>query len=133
MSEPSHEGRSDWNANLYDAKHAFVWKFAFQSDRPSWDGSLIAGLAASLFSYGASTIRKAIWRAIHGFRRLAESSERVLCCCERSTSSPLSAQDIYSQCGFGETVLSSRDKFRARPSAFRANRNRQPYEVITLL
>ncbi len=27
MSEPSHEGRSDWNANLYDAKHAFVWKF----------------------------------------------------------------------------------------------------------
>ncbi len=27
MSEPSHEGRSDWNANLYDAKHTFVWKF----------------------------------------------------------------------------------------------------------
>src|SRR5882724_11928349 len=83
--------------------------------------------------YGASTIRKAIWRAIHGFRRLAESSERVLCRCERSTNSRLGAQDIYSQCGFGETVLRGRDKFRARPSAFRANRNRQPYEVITLL
>jgi trans-aconitate methyltransferase len=27
MSEPSRERRSDWNANLYDAKHAFVWKF----------------------------------------------------------------------------------------------------------
>jgi trans-aconitate methyltransferase len=27
MSEPSQERRSDWNANLYDAKHAFVWKF----------------------------------------------------------------------------------------------------------
>src|ERR1700736_448812 len=27
MSEPSQEKRPDWNANLYDAKHAFVWKF----------------------------------------------------------------------------------------------------------
>src|ERR1700680_128611 len=27
MSEPFHERQAEWNANLYDAKHAFVWKF----------------------------------------------------------------------------------------------------------
>ena len=27
MSEPSKEERSAWNANLYDAKHDFVWKY----------------------------------------------------------------------------------------------------------
>jgi trans-aconitate methyltransferase len=27
MSEPSRRGQEDWNANLYDAKHSFVWKF----------------------------------------------------------------------------------------------------------
>src|SRR3979411_1771761 len=27
MNEPSTKCQSEWNANLYDAKHAFVWKF----------------------------------------------------------------------------------------------------------
>src|SRR3984893_15967469 len=27
MSDLPGEPRSEWNANLYDAKHAFVWKF----------------------------------------------------------------------------------------------------------
>src|SRR5258705_12585649 len=79
------------------------YKFAFQSDRPSWDGSLIAGLAASLFFYGASIIRKAIWRAMRGFRRLAECSERVLCHGERRANSRLGAQDVAPQGSLGET------------------------------
>src|SRR5712692_12124038 len=27
MSEPLKEPQADWNANLYEAKHAFVWKY----------------------------------------------------------------------------------------------------------
>src|SRR6202171_1113386 len=28
MNEPRKEHQTEWNANLYDAKHAFVWKYA---------------------------------------------------------------------------------------------------------
>src|ERR1700681_3527138 len=113
------------------------YKSAFQADRRSC-GSFIAWLVASLFASGTGNlqflrvvVRKSVGRAVWGGRQWAESSARVLRCRERRANGSLGAQNICSERSLGETTLTRGNKFRAGPSAFRTNRDRD-FENLTV-